>query len=98
MSVKILISRTCPHNREAELRQLLRPLRQLVPEQRGYISGEYLISVDHPGKVLTISSWLTQEDWMLWYESEARKRLQAQIDAITDVTTEYEVFEHFSVI
>jgi heme oxygenase (mycobilin-producing) len=94
MSVKAFIKRKFPRDKENELFDRLRSLRNIVPSQSGYISGEYLKSIDQPGEIMTISTWFSHEDWQAWFESEDRRKVQAEIDAIGGVTTEYAVYRY----
>ena len=94
MSVKILIRRKCPRDKERELFRCIREIRRLVPQQSGYISGEYLKSIAGANEITTISSWFSLEDWQTWFESEERKEIQSRIDAIPEVTTEYSIYRY----
>ena len=94
MSVKAFIKRKFPRDKENALFDCLRSLRNIVPRQPGYISGEYLKSIDHPDEIVTISTWFSYEDWQAWFESEDRIKVQAEIDAIGGVTTEYAVYRY----
>ncbi len=94
MSVKVFIKRKVPKDREKELFKCIRAIRSLVPRQSGYISGEYLRSIEDPNVILTISTWFSHEDWLAWFNSEQRKDIQAQIDAIPGVSSEHTVFRY----
>jgi len=94
MAIKVFIKRECPKEREKELFRCIREIRIRVPQQPGYISGEYLKSIDDANEISTISSWFSLEDWQAWFESEERERIQAMIDAIPGVTTEYSIYRY----
>jgi heme-degrading monooxygenase HmoA len=94
MAVKVLIRRKCPREQERELFKCIREIRRLVPQQSGYISGEYLKSIGQPNEIATISSWFALEDWQAWFESPERKEIQSRIDAIPHVTTEYSIYRY----
>jgi len=94
MAIKVFIKRKCPKEREKELFRCIREIRIRVPQQPGYISGEYLKSIDDTNEITTISSWFSLEDWQAWFESEERERIQAMIDAIPGVTTEYSIYRY----
>ncbi len=94
MSVKVLIRRKCPRNKEKELFRCIREIRRLVPQQPGYISGEYLKTIAGANEIATISSWFSLEDWQIWFESQERKEIQSRIDAILEVTTEYSIYRY----
>ena len=67
MAVKVLIKRKCPREQEKELFKCIREIRRLVPQQSGYISGEYLKSIGQPNEIATISSWFSLEDWQFHF-------------------------------
>ena len=48
MAIKVLIKRKFPKNKDQEkkLFQYIKEIRRRVPQQPGYISGEYLKSID----------------------------------------------------
>ena len=94
MAVKVLIKRTCPKGKEKELFRSIKQIRRHVPQQSGYISGEYLKSIDGKNEIATISSWYSLEDWQSWFESEERKEIQSRIDSISGVTTEYSIYRY----
>ena len=94
MAVKVLIKRKCPKDRERELFRSIKELRRRVPQQPGYISGEYLKSIDETNEITAISSWYTLEDWQTWFDSEARKQVQAKIDRIAGVESDYAIYRY----
>ncbi len=93
MTVKILIKRKVPDSQSEALRQLLRQFRGLAIEYSGYISGETLKRVDHPGGNLVISTWKSADDWHKWFNNPGRKSIQSQIDVLLGSVTTYEVYE-----
>jgi heme-degrading monooxygenase HmoA len=94
MSIKIIIKRKVPKNKEKELLPLIKELRILTTKQEGYISGETLDRVDKPGQSLVISSWQSVEDWNNWVNSTERKAIQDNIDKLLGEKTEYELYDH----
>jgi heme-degrading monooxygenase HmoA len=94
MAVKVLIRRTCPKERQKELNKYIREIRSLVPLQPGYISSEYLKTIDDSDEIATISSWFSLEDWQAWLNSDKRKEIQEKIDAIEGVTSEYRIYRY----
>ena len=94
MAVKVLIKRKCPKDKERELFRSIKEIRRRVPQQPGYISGEYLKSIDDTNDIVAISSWYTLESWQAWFESEERKEIQSKIDSIPGVTTEYSIYRY----
>jgi heme-degrading monooxygenase HmoA len=94
MAIKVLIKRKCPRDKEKDLFRCIKEIRRSVPQQPGYISGEYLKSIDETNEIVTISSWYSLEDWQIWFESEERKEIQSKIDSISGVTTEYSIYRY----
>ena len=94
MPVKVFIKRKSPKDRERDLFRCIKEIRRRVPQQPGYISGEYLKSIDRTNEIATISSWFSLEDWQAWFESKERKEIQSMIDSIPGVTTEYTIYRY----
>ncbi len=100
MAIKVLIKRKFPKEKERqkELFRCIKEIRRLVPQQPGYISGEYLKSIDEKNEITTISTWFSVEDWQAWFETEDRKKIQSSIDAIPGVTTEYSIYRYIKTV
>jgi heme-degrading monooxygenase HmoA len=94
MTVKIIIKRTVPENKEKELMSLLKQLRNLGVNQPGYISGETLKNMDKPSEYMVISTWQSAEDWNNWVQNDKRKEIQEQIDFLLQGQTEYAIFSY----
>ena len=94
MTVKIVIKRKVPHNKEKELLPLIKELRISTTQQAGYISGETLRRIDKPGETVVVSTWESAEDWNRWMDSPQRSALQAKIDNLLGQQTEYEIYSH----
>ena len=94
MAIKVFIKRRCPKDKERELFRCIKEIRRLVPQQSGYISGEYLKSIDESNEIVTISSWFSYDDWYSWFESDERKEIQSRIDSIEGVTTDYSIYRY----
>jgi heme-degrading monooxygenase HmoA len=94
MAIKVFIRRTCPKERQKELNKYIRKIRSLVPMQPGYISSEYLKTIDESNEIVAISSWFSLEDWQAWVNSGERKEIQEKIDAIEGVTSEYRIYRY----
>ena len=93
MAVKILIKRKASDKQSETLNPLLRQFRALAIEQSGYISGETLKRVDHPGECLVISTWKSADDWSKWFNNPDRRLIQSQIDVLLGAETTYEIYE-----
>lgn len=94
MAVKILIKRSVPAHKAAQVIPILQQLRALAMSQPGYISGETLHSIDNKEEYTVISTWQSVDDWQQWATSGARVKLQSQIDAALNENTEYEIYQH----
>ena len=94
MAIKVFIKRKCPKDKQRELFRCIKEIRRQVPQQSGYISGEYLKSIDESNEIATISSWFSVEDRYVWFESDARKEIQSRIDSIEGVTTQYSIYRY----
>ncbi len=94
MAVKVMIKRKVPNRLENELLALLRQLRTLTMNQRGYISGETLKRLDKSEEMLVISTWRSAAEWRKWVTSEERERIQEEIDILLRQDTEYELYEY----
>ena len=94
MAIKVFIKRRCTKDKEKELFRCIKEIRRLVPQQSGYISGEYLKSIDDTNEIAAISSWFSVDDWNAWFESDERKEIQSRIDSIEGVTTQYSIYRY----
>jgi len=94
MAVTILIKRKITENAAAELDLLLRRLRSLTVNEKGYITGETLKRVDERGESLVISIWQNRDAWRNWTENKERIELQNEIDLLIGKPTQYEIYEH----
>lgn len=92
MSLKVIIKRWVPRDKERELLPLLLELRALATSQPGYISGETLRNVSKPEEFLVISTWHSAEAWEVWQSSEQRSEIQNKIDALLDSISEYDLY------
>nr|WP_321466839.1 antibiotic biosynthesis monooxygenase [uncultured Desulfobulbus sp.] len=94
MAVKILIKRKVAKELTPQLDGLLKKLRALTLNQKGYISGETFSQLDEPGVSMVISTWQSLDDWRAWTLSKERIDLQEQIDKLLGAPTKYEIFEN----
>jgi len=98
MTVKVMIKRKIPVDKEKELVSLIAKMRAVASGKKGYVSGETLWSVDKPEEYLVISTWRTMEDWELWKASEERKALQGRIDSLGTEPTIYEIYRYPEIV
>ena len=94
MTVKIVIKRMVPKNKESSLLPLIKALRIATTRQNGYISGETLQRIDKPGETVVVSTWESAEDWKRWAKNPERIQLQEKIDALLGKETEYTMYSH----
>jgi len=80
--VKIVIERHCRPDAEAELESLLVELRTEAVQQRGYVSGETLRSIDDPSLWLVLSTWLDIGLWTAWEASSKRQEVASRIEPL----------------
>ncbi|MBT8340949.1 MAG: antibiotic biosynthesis monooxygenase [Desulfatitalea sp.] len=92
MAIKVFIRRRFPKEQEKALVKCIRQIREVVPSQPGYISGEYLKAINIIDEITTISSWFSLEDWQNWYDSDVRRSIQARIDSLAGVSSEYTIY------
>jgi heme-degrading monooxygenase HmoA len=69
-------------------------MRALAMEQPGYISGETLVNLDHPGEYMVLSTWTTIEQWKSWLADSRRTAIQLEIDALLGSVTEFKIYCH----
>ena len=95
MAIEVIIRRRFVKDKEEALAPMVVRLRSLALVHPGYISGETLKCIDPAGddEYLVRSTWRSVEDWKTWLNSESRRAIQKEIDAITGVETEYRIYE-----
>ncbi|MCF8067359.1 MAG: antibiotic biosynthesis monooxygenase [Desulfobacterales bacterium] len=94
MAIKVFIKRKVLPDKTESLFPLLIKIRNLAFRQPGYISGETLKRIDHPGHYLVISTWQSFENWRAWILSDERTEVQDEIDDLLGEKTEYEVYQY----
>jgi heme-degrading monooxygenase HmoA len=95
MAVQILIRRKIVKEKIKEVANLMVELRSLARAQPGYVSSESLRCIDPPNDedYLIRSTWQSLEAWEKWLHSEKRMAIQKKIDDLTQLQTEYKVYE-----
>ncbi|CAN2042635.1 Antibiotic biosynthesis monooxygenase [Candidatus Magnetomoraceae bacterium gMMP-15] len=94
MSVKIIIKRMIQKDKIKDITPLISQLRVLATNQLGYISGETLKSIDHPGEYMVISTWQAVDDWKRWVLSKERNEIQSKIDELLGEKTDYGIYTY----
>ncbi len=92
MAIKVLITRKVPEGKDKELRPLLLKLRGLATSQDGYIYGETLRRFETSDEFLVISQWQSVDHWRSWEANAERKELQASIDGLLGMKTDYKIY------
>jgi heme-degrading monooxygenase HmoA len=93
MAIHVIIKRKVKQGHQAkELVPLILQMRSLAMYQPGYISGETLCDIKHPGECLVISTWQTAEDWNNWVHSQERARMDQKIETLTGKKAEYRIY------
>jgi heme-degrading monooxygenase HmoA len=92
MSVKIIIVRHVPKDKEEQIRPLLMQMRSAAHAQLGYISGETLVNYDDPEEKVVISTWKSLDNWNEWLRNPERRQLQGRVDEILGEETLYQVY------
>lgn len=90
--IRVIIERHCQPDKAAELEELLVDLRTKATQQRGYVSGETLRSIEDPSRWLVISSWLDAELWQAWESSPERQEIVRKVDPLLTTPEKVSVF------
>jgi heme-degrading monooxygenase HmoA len=92
--VRIHIRRQVTEENQQALMSLINQMRATILGNAGYLSGETLKRIDQPGEILVVSKWQSHFYWRQWYESREREEIQARIDQLLKVPTQYEIYEY----
>lgn len=92
MAVKVLITRKFREDKFDQANKLLMQLRSLATVQSGYMSGETLISVDEPRKLVVISTWVSRKRWEEWHANEKRQDFAKEMENVLEGPETTEVF------
>lgn len=92
MIVKVIIKRDVIEGKEKDFFSLLKNLRFLAIDQKGYISGETLICAENTNRVLVISKWESLEDWGNWKTDKKRMEIDDRLSELQDNPTIYEPY------
>lgn len=75
-----------------EVFALLNKARSAAMNQKGYITGETLMSHYDPHRILVISTWQSIENWLEWKENKERKANEAKVEQCLEFPAEYEEY------
>lgn len=90
--IKIIIERHGQPDKAAEMESLLVDLRTKAVQQRGYVSGETLRSIDDPSHWLVISTWLNIELWKAWETSAERREIASRLEPLLAAPEKASIF------
>jgi quinol monooxygenase YgiN len=90
--IKVILERHCHPDKAAELENLLVDLRTKAVQQRGYVSGETLRSVDDPSYWLVISTWLDIDLWKAWETSAERREIASRLEPLLTAREKVSIF------
>ncbi|MBW1799387.1 MAG: antibiotic biosynthesis monooxygenase [Deltaproteobacteria bacterium] len=92
MAVKIIIRRSIPEDKKAELLPLIIKLRTLATTQPGYIHGETLINADNLEEWVVISTWVNLDAWRDWSMNPQRAEINDKLEAGLHTKTECDAY------
>ena len=98
VAVKVFMKRVPQAESLGPLFELLRELRILAMSQRGYISGETLLSPDDKSTNLVISVWASMEDWKRYERLPKRKAILDRLEPILAQPETIEIWSESPVI
>ncbi len=80
--IKILLERKVEKKKLDALVAKLNDLRALALRQPGYIAGETFFKEEDPVDVLVISTWLSEDYWEAWTNSEKAIEINDSINSL----------------
>lgn len=83
MPVTVLIDRTFKREGIQKAYEVIVKLRSLATLEPGYISGQTLVSVDDPNRLLVMGTWATVQQWEDWRDSELRSEQSAKLNSLS---------------
>jgi quinol monooxygenase YgiN len=92
MAVKVLITRRFKPDNLNQASRFLMELRSLATLQKGYLSGQTLVSAQNPNKLTVVSTWVSQKRWEEWQQSSERREFSKKIEPLLESAEETEVF------
>ena len=69
MQVTLMVERNVIPGEQESVKGLLRELRSNATRQPGFISGQSVIDVFSPTRVMTITTWTSMSAWEAWENS-----------------------------
>jgi heme-degrading monooxygenase HmoA len=94
MLVKVFIKRRFKEGKLKEIFTQLRKIRSEAMRREGYVSGETLVEIDDPKKVMVISIWQSMEAWLEWKNDAVRIEKNKELEKMLKAPTEYEAYAY----
>ena len=82
MQVTLMVERNVIPGEQESVKRLLRELRSNATRQPGFISGQSVIDVFSPTRVMTITAWTSMAAWEAWENSPERVSITSRIAAL----------------
>ena len=82
MQVTLMVERNVIPGEQESVKGLLRELRSNATRQPGFISGQSVIDVFSPTRVMTITTWTSMSAWEAWENSPERVNITGRIAAL----------------
>jgi len=80
--IRVILERHLKEGKREDLIPLLIDIRMAALRQPGYISGETLTKAEDPSVITVLSTWRSLKEWQTWEKSEARKKIDKQIEPL----------------
>jgi heme-degrading monooxygenase HmoA len=93
MGVRVIIERKIKAGGESEVVNVLRRLRNLTSNRRGFVSGDTMRSKSDPTVFVAISLWQSLEDWEAWRDSPDRKESCGELEQFLDRPEKHNVLD-----
>ena len=92
MAVRVLIKRHLKRGISQDVLALLNKLRSGAMNRDGYVTGESLLGMDDPKKLLVISTWQDMGSWKSWEKDPSRIENEDELEKYLERPTEYEAY------
>ncbi len=83
MAVTVLITREFKKDSLPKALEIIVKLRSLATLEPGYISGQTMVSLESPNRIVVMSTWESIRRWEDWQASELRQEYTAKLDSLT---------------
>lgn len=91
MPVTVLIDRTFKPQGIQKAYEVIVKLRSLATLEPGYISGQTLVAVDDPNRLVVMGTWATVQQWEEWRDSELRSDQSAKLKSLSTSSEKVDV-------